>query len=250
MKKRYGRIVRYYAALSVCVAAALTLCGIFTAFFTADIYVGAVECSAGIIALVTASVLGKMRKVQMTDFLHSVRSDSGAAATDIVSSFPAPMLMAHIDGTIGWYNELFSELFTDKNLFGATVESIFPELKWGEILKKGAEIEANIRINEKFYTIIGRLVKEKTSVSDSDEDKYSVYMYLFDKTDETEFRTLYQSERADVAVISIDNYDEVLQRVTDIEEQSVNSQIRTIINEWGAEGHAMVKKTDRVSQNL
>ncbi len=245
MKKRYGRIVRYYAALSVCVAAALTLCGIFTAFFTADIYVGAVECSAGIIALVTASVLGKMRKVQMTDFLHSVRSDSGAAATDIVSSFPAPMLMAHIDGTIGWYNELFSELFTDKNLFGATVESIFPELKWGEILKKGAEIEANIRINEKFYTIIGRLVKEKTSVSDSDEDKYSVYMYLFDKTDETEFRTLYQSERADVAVISIDNYDEVLQRVTDIEEQSVNSQIRTIINEWGAEGHAMVKKTDR-----
>ncbi len=245
MKKRYGRIVRGYGALTLCVAAALILCGILTVLFYDAVYLGAAECCAGAGALVTAAVLGKIRKVQMTDFLRSVRTDHGATASNIVSSLPSPMLMAHIDGTVGWYNERFSELFSGKDLFGSTVESIFPQLKWGEILKKGAGFDVNVKLFDKFYTIVGRLVKEKISPSDSDEDKYAVYMYLFDKTDETKLRTLYRDERADVAVISIDNYDEVLQRVTDIEEQSVNSQIRTIINEWGAEGHAMVKKTDR-----
>ena len=245
MKKRYGQIVRSYGALTVCAAGLITVCGIFTIFFTDRHYFGALEGLIGLLLLFAAVVLTKNNRQRISDYLQIIRSDYGYAASDIMSSFPVPILMAHIDGTIGWYNDELAKIAPNKKLSGGTAEGAFHEIKWSEILKSGKNFERSVSVGNKTYTVIGRLVKEKALPSEHSEDKYSVYMYFLDKTEETEIRHLYDSERADVAVISIDNYDEVLQRVTDIEEQTVNSQIRAIISEWGAEGRAMLKKTDR-----
>ena len=245
MKKRYGQIVRSYGALTVCAAGLITVCGIFTIFFTDRHYFGALEGLIGLLLLFAAVVLTKNNRQRISDYLQIIRSDYGYAASDIMSSFPVPILMAHIDGTIGWYNDELAKIAPNKKLSGGTAEGAFHEIKWSEILKSGENFERSVSVGNKTYTVIGRLVKEKALPSEHSEDKYSVYMYFLDKTEETEIRHLYDSERADVAVISIDNYDEVLQRVTDIEEQTVNSQIRAIISEWGAEGRAMLKKTDR-----
>lgn len=245
MKKRYGHIVRAFGISAVCAATVMIICGVLTVFFNENRYIGVIEGVIGLAFLFAASILGKEHRDRVSDYLQLVRADFGAATSNIMANFPVPIVIAHIDGTIGWYNEGFSEIFSNKNLFGVTVEGIFHELKWSEILKAGESFERNIVIGSKSYTITGRLVKEKTAPSGNADDKYSVYMYLFDNTEKKEIRTLYENERADVAVISVDNYDEILQRVTDIEEQSISSQIRTIIGAWGAEGQAMVKKTDR-----
>ncbi len=245
MKKRYGHIVRSYGIIAVCSAVLLLACGVLTVFFTENRYIGVIESLAGLALLFTAAVIGKKHRDRVSDYLQLVRTDSGAATANIMASFPIPILMAHIDGTVGWYNDRLSEMFSNRNLFNSTVESIFPDLKWSEVLKAGESFERSVRAAGKIYTVMGRLVREKTPPSGNADDKYSVYMYLLDKTEETEIRHLYENERADIAVISIDNYDEVMQRVTDIEEQSVNTQLRSIINAWGTEGHAMVKKTDR-----
>ena len=56
---------------------------------------------------------------------------------------------------------------------------------------------------------------------------------------------MYNNEKTDIAIINIDNYDDVLQRVNDNEQQQILSQIRQCVNEWAAEGNALVKNTDR-----
>ena len=178
MKKRYGNIVRSYGALAVCAAALLAACGICTIFFTENRYAGMAEGIAGLVFLFAAVILAKKHKEQVSDYLQLVRSDSGAATSNIMANFPVPVLVAHIDGTVGWYNEKLSEMFSNKNLFGGTVEGLFHELKWSDILKAGESFERSVKTGNKNYTIIGRLIKEKTAPSGNADDKYSVYMYF------------------------------------------------------------------------
>ena len=48
-----------------------------------------------------------------------------------------------------------------------------------------------------------------------------------------------------LTIINIDNYDDVLQRVNDNEQQQILAQIRKCINEWVDESNALLKVTDR-----
>lgn len=73
----------------------------------------------------------------------------------------------------------------------------------------------------------------------------SVYIYLIDRTNEVELKKRYNNEKTDIAIINIDNYDDVLQRVNDNEQQHIISQIRRCVNEWAQVSNALVKNTDR-----
>jgi c-di-AMP phosphodiesterase-like protein len=82
-------------------------------------------------------------------------------------------------------------------------------------------------------------------LNSDDENKVSVYVYLIDRTAEVELKKKYNNEKTDIAIINIDNYDDIIQRVNDNEQQQIITQIRQCVNEWAFEGDALVKATDR-----
>ncbi|MCI5604969.1 MAG: DHH family phosphoesterase [Clostridia bacterium] len=244
MKKRYGHIVRYYGALASVSSILLVLIGAMC-FAVEKSIAGISGIAAGIILLICAIVLRVKRKKQITEFLHTVLEENDSVAVNVMASFPIPMVVAHIDGSVRWYNERFSELFANKNLFGTMLEGIVPELRWSTILKDGNNISREIKINKNEYNVKGYMIKDHDAGGSDPEDRYSVYLYFIDKTAEHDIKALYENERTDIAVINIDNYDEVLQRVNDNEQQMIASNIRNLINVWAGESNALVKKTDR-----
>lgn len=244
MKKRYGHIVRYYGALASVSSILLVLIGAMC-FAVEKSIAGISGIAAGIILLICAIVLRVKRKKQITEFLHTVLEKNDSVAVNVMASFPIPMVVAHIDGSVRWYNERFSELFANKNLFGTMLEGIVPELRWSTILKDGNNISREIKINKNEYNVKGYMIKDHDAGGSDPEDRYSVYLYFIDKTAEHDIKALYENERTDIAVINIDNYDEVLQRVNDNEQQMIASNIRNLINVWAGESNALVKKTDR-----
>lgn len=244
MKKRYGHIVRYYGALASVSSILLVLIGAMC-FAVEKNIAGISGIAAGIILLICAIVLRVKRKKQITEFLHTVLEENDSVAVNVMASFPIPMVVAHIDGSVRWYNERFSELFANKNLFGTMLEGIVPELRWSTILKDGNNISREIKINKNEYNVKGYMIKDHDAGGSDPEDRYSVYLYFIDKTAEHDIKALYENERTDIAVINIDNYDEVLQRVNDNEQQMIASNIRNLINVWAGESNALVKKTDR-----
>lgn len=243
MKKYYGQIIKMYSYLAVISAIALIAGGIVVS--AEKNIVGAIEIAAGAVILISAAIVSKRRKDRVGAFLDIVSKNSGAISANIMSSFPIPVAVSHIDGTISWYNEQFSELFKNKNMFDAHIETMFSDIKWGEVLKSASRYEKRIRIEDKRYLFIASAIRDKRTSPAEDEDKVSIYIYLIDRTVEAQMKLRYNNEKTDVAIINIDNYDDVLQRVNDNEQQQVLSQIRRCVNEWAMESGAIVKNTDR-----
>ncbi|MCC8169299.1 MAG: DHH family phosphoesterase, partial [Oscillospiraceae bacterium] len=250
MKKRYGQMIRYYGYLLAAAAILLIAVGAVCLRVTRGNYeiiriVGISGIAAGVIICAVAILVRGRRKKQITEFLRIIMEENDAVSVNVTASFPIPAVVAHIDGSVRWYNELFSELFSNRNLFEVMLESIIPDLKWNAILKAGGNINLKAEINDRQYNVKGCMIKNRANSSSEEEDKFSVYLYFIDKTDENNIRNIYENEKTDIAVINIDNYDEIIQRSNDNEEQMISSSVRGLINAWAGEGNAIVKKTDR-----
>lgn len=241
--KRYGQIIRQYGVLTQ-ISAALLIAAGFVCLFLDSNTAAPVLIAAGIIVETLALVIQTDRKKRVNEFIYNFFKDNDVVSSNAVSNLPVPVIVTHIDGSVRWYNECFSAIFDNKDMFGSVLETIIPDLKWSTVLKDGNNIDRQVHLKDRQYRVVGRMIKDNAEVA-SEEDRYSVYLYLIDKTAENEIQTLYDNEKADIAVINIDNYDDVLQRVNDNEQQMVVSKISGLISAWANEADAVVKKIDR-----
>ncbi|WP_431028510.1 DHH family phosphoesterase [Lysinibacillus sp. LZ02] len=82
-----------------------------------------------------------------------------------------------------------------------------------------------------------------------EERKYRVYskpeeklLYFFDITEQVEIETQYFADRTVLAILFIDNYDEITQAMDDQARSITNSAVTSIVNEWAAEYGLFVKR--------
>lgn len=244
MRKHYGQVVKTCIKIVFASALLLIICGVL-AYAKNGKAVAIFEIIAGMMALCAVIFMRKKRNESVNNFLEIMAKSSNSISANIMDSFPIPIVVAHIDGSICWYNEKFSELFFNKDLFDTKLENSISDIKWGEILKSASYYEKRIRIDDKRYLLIANTIRNRNISISEDEDKVSVYIYLIDRTVEYELKRKYDNEKTDVAIINIDNYDDVLQRVNDNEQQQILSKIRKCVNEWVDESNALLKVTDR-----
>lgn len=250
MKKHYGQITKTYMRVTF-IAALLLIIGGISVYITNSASVtmaeiaASVEIAAGIILFILIIILKNRRKDSISNYLNIIAKNSNSISANLMGSFPIPVVVAHIDGSIFWYNEKFSELFFNQDLFDTKIGAVISDIKWGEILKSASQYEKRIRLGDMKYLFIANTIKNRHITSSEDEDKVSVYIYLIDKTAETELKKMYDNDKTDIAIINIDNYEDVLQRVNDNEQQYILSRIRQFVNEWAMEGNALLKNTDR-----
>ncbi len=244
MKKYHWQNIKIFAFLAVTAAALLTAGGLVLCALGKNAP-GIAQTAAGILLLTADTIMIRKRKAGMGGYLEMLTENSGAVPANLTASFPMPVAAAYIDGTLNWYNEYFSELFANKDMFGSRVDSLITDIKWGDVLKTAERYEKHIHVNDRRYLFSARVIQDRNNSQSEDGEKVSVYIYLIDHTAEYEMKRRCENEKTDVAIINIDNYDDVLQRVNDSEQQQVITQIRRCVNEWAAESGAIVKNTDR-----
>lgn len=245
MKKRYGQTIKVLSSTSMLLSVLLVADGIYNTFALKNI-VGIAEICAGLGFLGYFAYFRKARKRKVGDYLNSIPSDENRRiSANVMESFPIPVAVLHMDGTFRWYNSNFEGMFTDKDLFGASVEKIIPELKWSEILKRASNINAEAQIEGKKYRVVGQMINNRGVSNIKEEDRMAVYLYFIDYTKEYEFSQMYEQNKTDIAVINIDNYDDLMQRINDAEQQKITSGIGRTMNNWAAMSEAILKKLDR-----
>ena len=242
MNRRYGVMMRYWIILTVLSGILLLSAGaVMQSGYIANIHL--ILMSAGFAVLLFAGLLRIKRRQVMEKFLADITQISGGVSANLISAFPVPMAVMNIDGSIRWYNDMFSKLFSGKDLFGLQMEDLIKDIKWGDVLKSASMIEKEVHIGEGAYTAMARTIKER-GLSDK-KDMYSVYMYLIDKTEYKRLSQIYESEKTDVASISIDNYDETMQKIDDNTQDRISTKLRHCLNAWAQDGKAVIKKLDR-----
>ncbi len=242
MKKRYSR----HSAMFGIVLSILffLIVGVFT-LVNGDRLFGVTEIGCGIMLSVYFVVVNKNKARDMAEYIGMVTSTSNTMANDAISRFPLPMAVLSIDGQIMWYNDKFTDMIGNHDPYAVKLSSIMPELRWSEILKAVDDINVMASYDNRHYNVVGNIIKNNAITDESGNPIYSVLLYFIDRTEIEALQDTYNSEKTDVAIITIDNYDEIFQKMDDAEYQENMSKLNAYISKWVAESKGVSKKTER-----
>jgi len=240
MKKRYGSNT---GILGISIAiTALCVCGGYSVY-DGDIVHGIIELGFALMMGIYGLVLSKKNKKTFSDFVKMVTSSKEGMSSDAISKFPLPMAVLQINGQISWYNDLFAEMLGSNDLYNIVISDVMPELKWSEILKSTGSIYTYAGYKGHKYNVVGDIIK--TEGSTEDKPIYTVLLYFIDKTEIELLRKRYDEDKIDMAIISIDNYDELTQKMDDSDFQQTFAKVNKYISSWVQESKAVIKKTER-----
>lgn len=207
-------------------------------------YFSAAEAFVGAAIIIYTACIIRRRKRDMNEYVDMIVRQSGNLTSEVLTKFPLPMLILSVDGGIMWHNDTVSEIFKNNSLYGIQLSQLLPELKWTDILKMTNGIDVNVSYDGRKYNIIGCIVKNTTHDSQGGEsDIYSVLIYFIDKTEIFEIQKKHENEKTDIAIVTIDNYDDIFQKVDDAKSQEIISRINACVSKWVAESNGVMKKT-------
>lgn len=196
-----------------------------------------------LVLLVCGIAFEKKNKKSFGEYVKMITAQSSGMSSDAISKFPLPMAVLQINGQISWYNDLFSEMLGSNDLYNIVIGEVMPELKWSEILKSTNGIYTFANYKGHHYNVVGDIIK--TSASTQDKPDFTVLLYFIDKTEVEGLRKRYENEKTDIAIVNIDNYDEVFQKLDDAESQQALSKLHKYISDWAQESKGVMKKTER-----
>lgn len=171
-------------------------------------------------------------------YTHELLNHMGELLSDtqrgVLTSFPLPVLVTDVEGQIVWYNDLFRE-----NVLGKT------DLYDGN-LAQIANIDHTVDCPEKGVNIVraGREYTVFFSNAAKHEERLKIF-YFVDDTVVKRFAHEYHITRPCVAIVLIDNYEELQQNAKENERSQIFAEIETTVEKYFAANKAFICKTDR-----
>lgn len=242
MKKRYSR----HSAMFGIVLSILffLIVGVSTLVY-GNQWLGAAEIGCGVILSFYFVIVNRSKARDMAEYINMIAGQSSTMANDAISRFPLPIAVLSIDGQIMWYNDMFTEMIGNNDPYAVEISDIMPDLRWSEVLKSVDGINVMTEYGAQHYNVVGNIIKNNTITDENGNPVYSVLLYFIDRTEIDTLQATYDAEKTDVAFITIDNYDEIFQKMDDAAYQENMSRINTYISRWVAESKGVFKKTER-----
>lgn len=139
---------------------------------------------------------------------------------------PIGIMLINDQFIIEWANPYMTRELEFDTLIGADLFSLSDELH--TLVKQDDAKELTISLADKKYKVF---YKQQEKL-----------LYFFDITEQIEMESLYYADRTVLAVLYIDNYDELAQGMDDQTRSQLNSLVTSLINNWGAGQGIYVKR--------
>ena len=146
MRKHYGQVVKTCIKIAFASALLLIISGVLSYAIKGKV-IAILEIIAGIIAFCAVIFIRNKRNESVNNFLEIMAKSSNSISANIMDSFPIPIVVVHIDGSICWYNGKFSELFFNKDLFDTKLENSISDIKWGCLLYTSDTMRVSLTAN-------------------------------------------------------------------------------------------------------
>lgn len=188
------------------------------------------------------------RKAELSEHIRDLTLTVDTAAKSTLINSPFPLVIIETDGNIIWKSSKFIQEFANidiNNHLNNIVREIKLEIENGsEDDKKNLEdlINKQIKIGDKNYKILGEYVKTKDK---NKENEYMTTLYFIDETKNIETEVLYNNSKLCVGIIMIDNYEEIIQRISDENKPELTAQIERNLYDWAANFEGLIIKAER-----
>lgn len=158
------------------------------------------------------------------------------AARYAVFNLPVPLVVVDIEGKINWYNSKFTDLLEEKSIMGKSLGAVVGGIQLDQL--QNQERQSGIKVGDRIYDIYPNMV----ALDEASDSELLIMLYWFDTTDYSTLKTKYEDEKLVVAMINVDNYEDVMNETKEDKIPFVTSEIEKKINLWATRMNGMIKK--------
>lgn len=166
----------------------------------------------------------------------------GTAKKSLINS-PFPLIIIETTGNIIWKSSKFVYEFANIDINNYLID-ILEEIKEdieAQQDKKQKTITKKVQIGNKIYSVLGEYIRSKQN----DKSEYITILYFLDITQIVKEKKKYEDSRTCVGILTVDNYEEIIQRIEVENRPQVIAEIEKVIYDWAASSGGIVVKNDR-----
>jgi len=177
----------------------------------------------------------RKRTAKLINYLESMSDSMDLTVRDT----PLPVVMYNSEtGEIIWSNERFIEITDLKEpFFELIITDLIPEYTWDWLLDGKYECNEAVSVGKRLYRVYGSLVRS--------EREYVAMTYWVDVTEYSRICEDYLDSRPVFALLTLDNYEELLKGMSEKEKSALLSNIDERIGLWAGGKGGYLCRFDR-----
>ena len=198
--------------------------------------------TAGMYVYFTRSA--QKRRQGILQYIDNLTGSVDTASKSTLINSPLPIMVFRPDtGEVIWSNENFLQLAgVREHLFEMRVEDAVPEFPVQWLLEGKQECPDRVYMNGRRFRVYGSLVRAKGR---GGEQNLLATTYWVDTTEADELRERYIATRPVLALLMVDNYDDLMKACADTARSAVLAQIDEKLNSWASCADGLLLKTER-----
>ena len=181
------------------------------------------------------------KKVEIFKHIQEITLDVNSATKNALINSPFPLILIKLDGTVIWKSPNFTKEFVNTDIKNYLTD-IIKEIKQKIDNNEENTIDTELEIGNKIYNVTGQFIKNKTSKK---HEEYVITLNFIDNTKYTKLLEKYNNSKTCIGIITVDNYEEIIQRITPEEKPQIIVSIEKAIYDWNNEINGLVIKTER-----
>lgn len=187
------------------------------------------------------------RRDELTQHIQDLTVNVDSTVKSSLVNSPFPLVIMETDGNVIWKSSKFVSEFANIDI-KPSIKGLAKEIKL-DILEsklskekiKNTSIKKEITIDKKTYTVLGEYVKSKKRK----QNEYMMTLYFLDNTETLEMAKKLEEQKTCIGIITIDNYDEMMQILPDETKSTILAEIDKKIYDWTNEIGGLLIKIDR-----
>lgn len=215
---------------------------LFLLFAAGALYFSVIYGAVGLALCVVLRVVSlhgeKEQRRQVQQLMDSIVIEGGEIKPAVTHT-PLPTVVAlATTGEIVWANDGFAEIsgqFSGARHMRLTELAPTFETRW--LIEGKQQFPGELRMGKRIYHVFGSMVPSGAG--------QMMMLHFLDCTDYVQLRDAAETRRPAIAVIAIDNYEELTKNATDSEKSTILADIDKRLFSWIKDSNAVLRKYDR-----
>ena len=186
------------------------------------------------------------RTTEISNHIQELLITMDSTAKKTLINSPLPLIIVETDGNIIWRSSKFVNEFANIDIKNY-IEDLIKEIKLdieNNKDEKSRKIKKQIEIGSSTYKILGEYVKSKNS-NKKQEENYMAILYFVDITEQLKISKKYAEESQCIGIVTVDNYEEIMQRISNEEKPRIIAELEKMLYSWALENKGLIIKTER-----
>ena len=239
MNKKISRILKTNVTLYMLCLALFVLAAI-----PVDLRLAIGEAVMAILVYVLCRKRSRSTQQSLRQYLDRLNGGMDSARASNMLFAPLPMMVFSLHSEeILWGNDSFMQLSgKGEELFDMHVEAVVPQFNTHWILEDKRECPGLVMWNDRIYRVFGS-VSRHGEMGRSEEPLATTYW--MDVTELEQMRQTLEMTQPVVAILMIDNYEELMKACPDSKRSAVLAALEEKLNEWAAPSNGLLLGYDR-----